>query len=370
MHGAARAGKTAIAQTIAEMCLDNGILVASFFFFRMDPTRNTINPVVATLAYQIIRLLPDTKAMIIQAIDSNPLIFCQSFDTQIRELITQPLRRLQRAGVPWELVIIIDGLGECRGEKNQVYLINTLAKLLSSKDLLLYALISSRLENQVKMAFGARHVISTTLYIPLDDHNSYIPDNDIALYLNNSFQSIHQSHPLGHCLPPDWPPPSYILEISEKVSGQFIYAAVVVKFISHANASPASQLEIVCGLCPLGRSTPFAELDALYCHIFSTVSNLQATMNCLAYVILRNEGNPFKVTHFFNLPVDDIYAAFSGLTSVINCGRVDICFLHATLPDFLLDKARSCKYYIDRSILSTELSIVWYDAYALCRLPG
>ncbi len=54
LNGAAGAGKSAICQSIAERCIRHGILVASFFFFRTDNSRNTIDRLVATLVYQII----------------------------------------------------------------------------------------------------------------------------------------------------------------------------------------------------------------------------------------------------------------------------------------------------------------------------
>ncbi|KJA14535.1 hypothetical protein HYPSUDRAFT_100180, partial [Hypholoma sublateritium FD-334 SS-4] len=75
LNGAAGGGKSAICQSVAELCIARGILVASFFFFRTDPTRNTILHLVATLAYQLVLLVPDIKDLIVGAIESNPLIF-------------------------------------------------------------------------------------------------------------------------------------------------------------------------------------------------------------------------------------------------------------------------------------------------------
>ncbi len=83
LNGSAGSGKSAISQSIAEMCLLSGIMVASFFFMRPDPTRNSLKPLVATLAYQVARSLPGSKEFIIRAIEHNPLIFEQSFESQI-----------------------------------------------------------------------------------------------------------------------------------------------------------------------------------------------------------------------------------------------------------------------------------------------
>jgi len=51
VYGPAGAGKSAIAQTIAEMCEEEIILLASFFFSRNDPSRSTVKPLIATIAY-------------------------------------------------------------------------------------------------------------------------------------------------------------------------------------------------------------------------------------------------------------------------------------------------------------------------------
>ena len=55
LNGPAGAGKSAICQSVTEMCIyppqDQG---GDLLFFRTDSTRNTMDPVIATLAYQII----------------------------------------------------------------------------------------------------------------------------------------------------------------------------------------------------------------------------------------------------------------------------------------------------------------------------
>src|SRR6266581_2883083 len=53
LYAAAGAGKSAIAQTIAELCHAENILLAAFFFSRSDPSRNNAKSLVASIAYQI-----------------------------------------------------------------------------------------------------------------------------------------------------------------------------------------------------------------------------------------------------------------------------------------------------------------------------
>jgi hypothetical protein len=79
----AGSGKSAIAQTIAEMCEQEMILLASFFLSRNDPSRSTANPLIATIAYQITLNLPDVRNAVLEAIERDPLIFSKSLAVQV-----------------------------------------------------------------------------------------------------------------------------------------------------------------------------------------------------------------------------------------------------------------------------------------------
>ena len=138
-------------------------------------------------------------------------------------------------------------------------------------------------------------------------------------------------------------------DIAQKSSGQFIYAAVVMNFVSSPRAHPGHQLHIVRGLRPSGRATPFAHLDALYRHIFSNIQDLFATTKILAYVVMGHVSLISQTARFFNIPVANVHVELSDLASVISCERDNIRFLHASLPDFLRDQSRSGEYYIDKA---------------------
>ena len=125
------------------------------------------------------------------------------------------------------------------------------------------------------------------LRIALDHH--YLPDKDIRLFLNDNFTKIKCTHPFRRHLDLSWPPPEVVEELVTMSSGQFIYASVVVQFLLSSRAHPAQQLEVVRDLRRVhGVLTPFAQLDALYQHIFSQVTNLNLVLKILAFVILGN----------------------------------------------------------------------------------
>ena len=176
---------------------------------------------------------------------------------------------------------------------------------------------------------------------------------------------------MRHLLDSGWPTPAVVDEIKRKSSGQFIYASIVMKFVSYARCHPARQLEIIRGVRPCGRLTPFAELDALYQRIFSAVYDIDLTTQILAYVIIgRGVPNISDIAWFFGMQVIDVYLAFVDLESVIVCEDHQIQFLHASLPDFLVDRQRSCAYYIDTSIWATKLAILWLQNIASGQLSG
>ncbi|KAF8888449.1 hypothetical protein CPB84DRAFT_1465450 [Gymnopilus junonius] len=160
LHGAAGAGKTAIAQSITERCQELKIAIASFFFFRGDHTRNSIQPLVATLAYQLALIYPIAKEKIIRAIEHDPLTFERSFETQLKRVILKPLLQLKTYRNP-ALVIVIDGLDECEGRQVQASIIRTISDAVKdeTKNLPLLFLIASRPEQHLTMAFSSREVV-------------------------------------------------------------------------------------------------------------------------------------------------------------------------------------------------------------------
>ncbi|KIM39364.1 hypothetical protein M413DRAFT_38085, partial [Hebeloma cylindrosporum] len=94
LHGAAGAGKSAIAQTIAERCHTLNLLLASFFFSRSDPSRSHAKHLITTIAYQVATNLPSTRALIAAAMEKDPLLVERSLETQILTLLIEPLQNL------------------------------------------------------------------------------------------------------------------------------------------------------------------------------------------------------------------------------------------------------------------------------------
>ena len=158
LYGPAGAGKSAIAQTIAEMCEEEMILLASFFFSRNDPSRCTAKPLIATIAYQITSNLPDVRESILGAIERDPLIFSKSFAVQVKSLIMAPLQQLAQTGFFNESttrrLIIIDGLDECSDPQTQRIILEVLVNAQRQHQLPLMFLFASRPEQNISLVFS------------------------------------------------------------------------------------------------------------------------------------------------------------------------------------------------------------------------
>jgi hypothetical protein len=80
LYGPAGAGKSAIAQTIAELLEKAGLLAAAFFFSRNSAGRNNKTPLVATLVYQLVTSIPEIRVHVLEALERTP----PSFHTRLK----------------------------------------------------------------------------------------------------------------------------------------------------------------------------------------------------------------------------------------------------------------------------------------------
>ncbi|KAF9470293.1 hypothetical protein BDN70DRAFT_781324, partial [Pholiota conissans] len=226
LNGAAGAGKSAIMQTTAERCVLAAIAIASFFFVRSDAGRNTMEHLVGTLAYQLIKAIPSTANEILSTIEDDPLIFQQSLESQLQQLIIQPLLHLPFT-LPYPFVALIDGLDECLDRTHQSNLIKVLGNICNIKNTPIIFLIASRREIQIQFQFESKLLSNLVEIVPLNDSEA---SDDIRRFLRTKFTDIRENHPFRRLLPSDWPSTSLVSEIVDKSSGQFIFATVVMNF--------------------------------------------------------------------------------------------------------------------------------------------
>jgi hypothetical protein len=373
LYGPAGAGKSAIAQTMAEKLYSKKLLLASFFFSRSDAKRNHEKSLIATIAYETALIISETKVAIERAVDDDPALFERSLEAQLTRLVIEPLLQLKDSGYfiqnPSARVIVIDGLDECNNPEVQCYILEVIAGVLQQHDLPLLFLIASRPEQHLTAAFNFGALDKNTTRIALDDN--FCPENDIRIFLRDSFDKVKQTHPLKAHIPSGWPAPDLINTIIQKSSGQFIYASTLMKYVSSIRHRPMDQLQEILDVHPSQNDsgTPFSELDAIYMHLFSSVLNIQAVLKIMGILIAPMKTGfhletPVDIEEFLSLKAGDVELILADLSSVVCCDMRygPIQLLHASLGDFLHDKNRSRQFYIDGSTQHKELALLCFKS--------
>ncbi|KAF4609674.1 hypothetical protein D9613_012029 [Agrocybe pediades] len=371
LNGAAGAGKSAIAQSIVERCVEQGLRVASFFFSRSDSTRNHAKPLVATLAYQLYQSFPGTEvqAEIVSTIIKEPLIFTKQIQQQFTALVVQPLKayfsRQKEAEPQTFFLIVIDGLDECIERALQKAILSGLAESLRDFGSYIRIFIASRPEYDITQSFGAKHLkdVHTRLSLDLDRESNAI--TDIKLYLSDKFEQIkdecNDDPDFRPKLNQSWPGEEVIEKLAWKSSGQFIYAATVIRYVKSARPiRPDRNLDMVLELRPHDGDHPFAELDALYEKILESCKNIEKVLDVLSFKMTAHNfiQDVFVLVceNVLSYEPGDIGRLFCDLRALVAVGISpspnnprDNCFtiLHASFTDYLRDEARSKQFYID-----------------------
>ncbi|KAJ3834037.1 hypothetical protein F5878DRAFT_545508, partial [Lentinula raphanica] len=144
-----------------------------------------------------------------------------------------------------------------------------------------------------------------------------------------------------------------------KASGQFIFASTVVKFVNDELSLPWERLRIVLGSADShdaeDTERPFGELDRLYQEILSV--NRKAGLLCriLGAIVISPEKRvptTVMIEQLLGLEPGTVSAALWGMHSVLKASPNEvqgkIVFAHKSFTDFLLDRDRSGKFFIDR----------------------
>jgi len=363
LYGGAGAGKSAIAQTLAERCDSEGRLLASFFFGRSDGTRNHVKSLIPTIACQIYASVPGVRDDIASVINNDPLIFNRTLSIQLMSLVIEPLARL--GDTLSQNLIIIDGLDECVDGVSQLTILRALFDSVQNPTCQICFLVASRPEHDIVNAFSAQNVEVILARLVLDDE--YQSLQDIKLFLKDKFTDIAEMHPFRKLVPKEWPDNDAVEEIAEKSSGQFIYASIVVKYVGSTRHRPDERLAIVRNLRPRKGDSdmPFAELDTLYTHILSSVEDTSLVLEILSFAIHYSKRS--REDYISSETLEEIHDLEPGSLQLLLCDLGALIavkqkanephtlrILHASILDFLIDRSRSKDLHISGNLLITK----------------
>ena len=351
LHGPAGAGKSAIGYSVVEMSQDQ--FAAGFFFSRTAAGRNHEKCLIATIAYQLLQSIPEARPYIEAAAKNDPLVFMRSLNSQIRHLIVDPIKQMlaEPHNPSFPRLIVIDGLDECSPQESQTNILTAIHTAFKQDSFPFRVLICSRAEPNICDMFKSE-LADLTHRISLD--NKYKPDIDIALYLRRKFFEIGRKQGRNHGvpLPHPWPSAKAIQTLVSKASGQFIYAATVIRYVDVRHERPDDRLKIVLGLSGSQSSNPFTELDELYQEIFRAAVDKSLTSYLLGALLLLKTPLPVvSLENLLGLQPGDAERALCHLHSVVQIpnnidGYTGVGLYHASLGDFLFDSARAGVYHV------------------------
>ncbi|TEB16105.1 hypothetical protein FA13DRAFT_1747274 [Coprinellus micaceus] len=364
--GPAGSGKTAIAGTIADECEKEGLLAATFFFsaFSVSIDRRLSKNAVSTLLYSLLqhKSIVGLKEEVLAAIDGDPVIFERHLDQQLEKLILRPLRKV--AGLSdrrhWPKVIIVDGLDECEGcsesdvgdpesrTKAQKEILSVLSRACADLAFPFRFIVASRPEPVIQHFFSASPDLVLNIF--LDD--KYDPDADIRLFLEAMLSDIRRRFSLSST----WVSKAVIDTLVKESSGQFIYAATVIRFLDNPRLGPPQeQLNRVLEWQRLDNSAPFAPPKPFL------------AVKWLLFVKEHNmfADEPLYIKELLESYPGETEYVLRSLTSLVGIvdesGGPRFDFYHKSLLDFLKDPKRNADLYVDKDAIDLFIKNRYYE---------
>ena len=359
LYGPAGAGKTAILQAIAErLCSPSGSdqnFGGSFFFSRGKTGRDQGHFLFSTIAYQLALNVPGLRQHVNRIMEANPTLHTKSMDVQLQTLIVDAFQCLsplpQRS-----YLVIIDGLDECHDKANQQSILELLCETVTVHKLPLRFIIGSRPESHIRDSFDQESLYTITHRVVLDE--TFNPGRDIRVLLQDGFAKMCIRNPILSRVKQPWPGEGTIDLLVQRSSGQFIYAATVLKFVGADFCNPVKQLALV--LKP--DSTAFSDLDQLYTQILSVYPSSVNIVHVLGIIIAFDKKDlPEVIEDILGMEGGELKEVLRGLSSLmtdeigenLNKGIVSESYIiphfaHASLSDYLFDSSRSGPFYVNR----------------------
>ena len=357
LNGMAGTGKSTIARTLAQEYYNRKRLGASFFFSRGVEDRSHAGKLFTTIAVQLAHILSALKQHICTAVDEHNDIAGQSQRDQWKHLILQPLSKLTANSCQSPLILVIDALDECDGDKDVKGILQLFAEAKSLKPIPLRIFVTSRPETPIR--FGFRNM-SGILHrdLALQQISPTIVNKDIFIFFEHKLEEIRKA---SDDLPVGWPGKEIISILVLKAHGLFIYAATVCRFIEQGGEQWPPD-DLLCLILQgnannviITDESPTKDLDKMYSQIlqlsFKGINSPKDRQQLAsifrqvvgAIVILFNPLSAVSIARLLDVDGKIIQMRLRHLHSVLevpNSQTHTIKLLHPSFRDFLLDKER------------------------------
>ena len=299
----------------------------------------------------------------------NPTLHTKSMGIQLQTLIVDAFQHLsphpQRS-----YLVIIDGLDECHDKVVQQSILQFLFETITVHKLPLRFLIGCRPESHIRDSFDQESLYTITQRVVLDE--TFNPGRDIRVFLQDGFAKICATNSILTHVERPWPGEGIIDLLVQRSSGQFIYAATVLKFVGADFCSPTKQLALV--LKP--DSTAFSDLDQLYTQILSIYPSTVNIVQVLAFIFASDnrKGLLEVIEDILGMEEGELKLVLCGLSSLMkdendendkngelsNKGVIPYViphFAHASFRDYLFDPSRSGPFHVNPSEYRNQFTI-------------
>ena len=367
--------------SVADTCEVERVLAGSFFFssFAGSEKRRSKRYLVPTLAYYLVTQLPlehPLRRAILASVRRDPAIFQRRLDFQFTALLVTPFNdtkhRFDSSILP--KVFFIDGLDEveavnsrkpdrdprevrAENEEDQEEILSAILRATSDPAFPFRLVVASRPDRVIRDFFSI-DAAAITRETFLDE--KYDPDADIALYLRANFAKIRRRYQL----PPSWPSAEDIQRLVDNASGQFIYAATVIRFLQSGKLpNPQAVLDNILDYRSQGREIGALEpLDALYTRIVKLSPDPALAVRWIGVTCVWARGPMRHPGRFVNLLLRDYEGQpnylLENLTSLIWIPPTEDStspyrFHHKSFEDFLRNAGRC----------GEELSAAFHDTH-------
>ncbi|KAH8704003.1 quinon protein alcohol dehydrogenase-like superfamily [Talaromyces proteolyticus] len=346
LNGVAGTGKSTISRTMARSFQEKGLLGASFFFKRGEKDRGSVYRLISTIVSQLVHKIPQLVSQISNAIENDPNIASKSLQEQFDKLLLQPLLTLDSPmRQPETVVLVIDALDECDGEKDIKLLLRLLPQTQKSRCIRFRTLLTSRPESPMRLGFRKmenedhQDVLLHEIPRPVIEH-------DIALFLQHQFSQIRENN----LLPPEWPGESVIQELMTLSVPLFISAATVCLFVGESRWDAEERLTNLLK----DQSSYASKMEKTYMPIMKQllvgqdeeeskqlVQEFQKIIG--AIILLATPLSVHTLSQLLNIKPGTISKRldfFHSVLSIPSDPTLPIRTLHLSFRDFLLDSKR------------------------------
>jgi hypothetical protein len=360
LAGMAGTGKTTIAKTACEQFAVADRLGASFFASHADKDRRDPCCILRTVAYQLAKKIPAMFRQVYKSVKEEYDISSRPLEEQLQKILVTPLLSAKNA-IPDNTIIVIDALDECN-KPESMELIRLLAYQLRAVNIKL--LVASRNERVLEDMFK----LLSPANLHLHDVEAVITAEDVRHYVRARLAEIAVKRQIKAS---SWPSAADIEALAQRTGPFFIYAATSVSFVGESRHNPVEQLQLLLESQTSGPG-PFNVVDDLYIRILvqSTLDNggnedarlcqrIRSLMGTIMTVI-----EPVQASVLASLLELDKWAVqqdVSLLSSVLVSSKGSlqqpVRVLHASLPDFLLERCVDARFRIDASAFHARLTL-------------